>query len=291
MITAIQFSGIEFDGCFATPGFYVGRSIIDFGFTDKNKPRNGIYERNVDDWGDEYKESAIVRDGWIAVDLDSFDAYDDDLGLKPGLDYYVPLSCGAFGSTEAEAIFNLKKQLECYQTDIHFVHFMIENDSKSETLRFPIKHITDKALLVEFSEAGCAWISKHCFRQEGKDYFITTSPSTYLTLLVRLKDKLHDEYILVKSAGKGSSDKSCKVNFTALRKICQEYRHSEAREYETVLKSIVLGNFALRKFGDEIYAIRHIIEGRLSKHHELPRGDIAFNALEEQLKTVTGRLN
>jgi hypothetical protein len=84
MIKTVQFTGVEFDGYFVEPGFYFGKTVEYFGF-NASDDKNGTCVRTIDDDGDKLEERAISRKGWLAVETDFFDAFDDDPGRKPDL--------------------------------------------------------------------------------------------------------------------------------------------------------------------------------------------------------------
>lgn len=107
MIKTVQFDGVEFDGYTAAAGFYPGKTVKDFGFSVSDN-KNGACVRKIEDDGDKLEERAITRKGWLAVDTDCFDIFDDNPGPKSNHKYFIPLSVGAFGKTESEALINLE---------------------------------------------------------------------------------------------------------------------------------------------------------------------------------------
>jgi len=168
-----------------------------------------------------------------------------------------------------------------------------------EVLEFPIKPTnTTKAVLVEF-ESGNAWIFTSIFSQlsvlsknscSGK-YSLDVDVDFLPQLFRGLSSNMRDELIEVKKAGKGPTPKSHKFKVEVLQEIYDEcYSPDEDRRYKSVTKTLTLGWYGITEIGGRFFAQRQMIKERLDKLHALPKGVMAYNALQLLVQAAAERV-
>lgn len=164
-------------------------------------------------------------------------------------------------------------------TVCHSEHF-------EDKIQFPVKHATDKAILVEF-EMGSAWVSKYLCSNK---YQVDSRAESIAILLKNLKNNMLDELIPVVKAGKGPTNNSHKFKFDVLQHIRNDYNDPSHPVYERKTKTMTIGWFAITERNGNYFASRKVILKKLDNNVILPKVSHAYYKLEAHINMVAERL-
>lgn len=151
-----------------------------------------------------------------------------------------------------------------------------------EVLSLPLKHKTGGSVLVDCA-GECAWLPKKLIHQFTCGY-------EYEKALRQIKTKLNDEFVPVKKAGKGPTDKSGKFKVDVLRPVYKALPDSYDLEYEVITKTLTLGFFAITEKNGKVFCQRGVINKRLDAGCVLPAQKSVYLILENLLAEVARRV-